>query len=68
MKRVESLEQFYKRKFQWIPEEVRKNIGHFNMFLLEPFQEGQPTTILYRRHDFYKIILVKGNSRVHECF
>ncbi len=65
MKGVESLEDFYKRKFQWLPEDVRREIGHFNLFRLEPIEEGKPTTIPYRRRDFYKIMLVKGNSRVH---
>lgn len=65
MKSVESLEEFYKRKFDWLPEEIRKDIGHFNMFYLAPFRDGQATSIPYRRRDFYKIMLVKGNSRVH---
>lgn len=62
---IESLEEFYKRKFEWLPEDFRKDIGHFNMFSLEPFVEGKPTAIPYRRRDFYKVMLVKGNSRVH---
>ena len=65
MKSIESLEEFYRRKFDWLPEEVRKDLGHFNMFHLEPYVEGKPRTIPYRRRDFYKIILVKGNSHVH---
>lgn len=65
MESVESLEEFYKRKFHWIPEDIRKQIGHFNMFRLEPIEEGQPITIPYRRRDFYKVMLVKGNTRVH---
>jgi len=65
MKGVETLEEFYQRKFDWLPEEIRKDIGHFNMFHLAPFREGQATSIPYRRRDFYKIMLVKGNSRVH---
>jgi hypothetical protein len=65
MKSLESLEEFYKRKFDWIPENVRKDIGHFNIFHLEPLKEGQPASIPYRRRDFYKVMLVKGNSRVH---
>ena len=65
MKGVESLEEFYQRKFDWLPVEIRKDIGHFNMFHLAPFREGQATSIPYRRRDFYKIMLVKGNSRVH---
>lgn len=65
MQGIESLEEFYKRKFQWLPEEVSKDLGHFNMFELEPLPEGAPATVPYRRRDFYKIMLVKGTSRVH---
>lgn len=64
MENKESLEEFYRRKFNWMPENVRKDIGHFNMFRLEPFVEGKPTAIPYRRRNFYKIMLVRGNSRV----
>jgi AraC-like DNA-binding protein len=65
MDKAETLEEFYKRKFDWIPDTFRNEIGHFNMFRLEPLVEGKPTSIPYRRRDFYKIMLVKGNSQVH---
>jgi AraC family transcriptional activator of pobA len=65
MDKSESLEEFYKRKFDWMPDNFRKEIGHFNIFRLEPYVEGKPTKIPYRRRDFYKIMLVKGNSKVH---
>ena len=64
MNGIESLEEFYKRKFDWIPEDIRNDIGHFNMFDMKRFKDPN-VTIPYRRRDFYKIILVKGNSRVH---
>ena len=64
MNKPESLEEFYKRKFNWLPENIRNDIGHFNMFPLEPYSHGKQTTIPYRRRDFYKIMLVKGNSSV----
>lgn len=64
VKGVESHEEFYKRKFDWIPEDIRNDIGHFNMFDMKRFKDPN-VTIPYRRRDFYKIILVKGNSRVH---
>lgn len=65
MEKVESLEEFYKRKFDWMPDNIRNEIGHFNLFRLEPLVEGKPTSIPYKRRDFYKIMLVKGNSQVH---
>jgi AraC-like DNA-binding protein len=65
MSKVESIEEFYSRKFDWMPENFRNEIGHFNLFRLEPYAEGKPTAIPYKRRDFYKIIFVKGNSQVH---
>lgn len=65
MDKMESLEEFYKRKFDWMPENLKNEIGHFNLFRLEPYVEGNPTNIPYKRRDFYKIMLVKGQSQVH---
>ena len=65
MEKAETLQEFYKRKFAEVPGTFTGEIGHFNLFRLEPFTEGKPTTIPYRRRDFYKIMLVKGKSEVH---
>ncbi|HEX5168475.1 MAG TPA: helix-turn-helix transcriptional regulator [Cyclobacteriaceae bacterium] len=65
MDKAETLQDLYKRKFDWVPDNLRDEIGHFNLFHLEPYVEGKPTNIPYRRRDFYKIMLVKGNSEVH---
>ncbi|ERM83309.1 hypothetical protein P872_16655 [Rhodonellum psychrophilum GCM71 = DSM 17998] len=66
MEKTESLAEFYKRKFNWMPENFRNEIGHFNIFRIEPLigENGKPV-IPYKRRDFYKIMLVKGNSKVH---
>ncbi len=64
MDKLETIQDFYKRKFDWMPESMRKEIGHFNLFRLEPYAEGKPTNIPYRRRDFYKVMLVKGQSQV----
>lgn len=65
MEKTETLQEFYKRKFNELPGTFTSDIGHFNLFHLEPFIEGRPTNISYRRRDFYKIMLVKGQSHVH---
>jgi hypothetical protein len=65
MRNVESLEDFYKRKFDWIPDNIKNEIGHFNVFKLEPLVGDLPQPIPYKRRDFYKIMLVRGNSKVH---
>lgn len=65
MDSAESLEEFYKRKFALLPENLGKDIGHFNIFRIAPFREGKVTSVPYRRRDFYKVMLLKGNSRVY---
>lgn len=62
---TETLVEFYRRKFNWLPENIKNEIGHFNIFHHEPYVEGKPTSIPYRRRDFYKINFVRGNSQVH---
>ena len=65
MNKVETIEEFYRRKFNWIPDNFRNEIGHFNVFKLQPYVPGKPTSIPYKRRDFYKVMLVIGNSKVH---
>jgi AraC family transcriptional regulator, transcriptional activator of pobA len=65
MEQPESLQDFYKRKFNWIPERLINDIGHFNIFRLEPYFSGEMTAVPYRRRDFYKIMLVRGASTVY---
>ena len=62
MDKIETIEDFYKRKFDWMPDNIRNEIGHFNVFRLESLI-GQP--VPYKRRDYYKIMLVVGNSKVH---
>lgn len=62
MNKTETVEEFYRRKFDWLPENVRNDIGHFNVFRLEAMM-GQ--ALPYKRRDYYKVMLVVGHSRVH---
>ncbi|GAB3995077.1 response regulator transcription factor [Spirosoma daeguense] len=70
MEKGETLEELYKRKFDeeaypWIPDNIRREIGHFNLFRLEPVVGDKAKPAPYRRRDYYKIMLVVGNSQVH---
>jgi AraC-like DNA-binding protein len=70
MDTAETLEELYKRKFDgaafgWMPDNIRNEIGHFNVFRLEPLVDGKAKPVPYRRRDYYKIMLVIGNSQVH---
>jgi AraC family transcriptional regulator, transcriptional activator of pobA len=65
MSKVETITDFYKRKFDWVPDNIRNEIGHFNIFRLEPFVGDKAQPVPYKRRDYYKIMLVIGNSKVH---
>ncbi|MBO6536543.1 MAG: helix-turn-helix transcriptional regulator [Balneolaceae bacterium] len=64
MKKPESIKELYEYKFGSIPESLSKEIGHFNLFRVEPFKEGEVRTIPYRRRDYYKIMLIEGKSDI----
>jgi len=65
MRKIETIEEFYTKKFGGIPENIRKEIGHFNVFKLEPFVGDYAKPVPYSRRDFFKIMLVKGNYKMH---
>ena len=65
MSKVESIEEFYQRKFDWIPDNIRNEIGHFNVFQHEPVEPGKTKPLPYKRRDFYKIMLVVGNIHMN---
>ena len=65
MSKVETIEEFYKRKFDWMPDNIRNEIGHFNVFKIDPFVGSNARPVPYKRRDYYKITLVIGNSEVH---
>ncbi len=65
MDNFETLAEFYKRKFDWIPGNISNEIGHFNVFKLDPYVGDKAQPVPYKRRDFYKVMLAVGNSKVH---
>lgn len=65
MRKIETIEEFYQRKFGGIPENIRHEIGHFNVFKLDPFVGSGAKPVPYRRRDYFKIMLVIGNYKMH---
>ena len=66
MEKVETLEEFYKRKLDWMPENIRNEIGHFNVFSHEAAEEGKTKLLPYKRRDFHKIMFVRGD--IEMCY
>src|SRR6218665_2835841 len=65
MAKTESLEDFYKHKFNGIPANLAKDIGHFNVFRLEDCMGPGRQPVQYSRRDFYKVSLMHGDYRYH---
>jgi AraC-like DNA-binding protein len=65
MDKIETIEDFYKRKLNWTPGNMLHEIGHFNVFRHEPIEPGKVRPLPYRRRDFYKIMLVVGNIKMN---
>jgi AraC family transcriptional regulator, transcriptional activator of pobA len=67
MATTQTLEEFYQQKFNWLPENLQQDIGHFNVFRLEDALAGAhgATPFKYSRRDFYKINLVRGRNLYH---
>jgi AraC family transcriptional activator of pobA len=65
MEATETLEKFYKNKFDLNYEGVNNDLGHFNVFKMEEcYLPGRPP-IQYSRRDFYKIALMRGRHLYH---
>jgi AraC-like DNA-binding protein len=62
----ETLEEFYKNKFDWLPDNLQQNIGHFNVFRIEDCIGPNATRhVTYSRRSFYKISLMHGDNIIH---
>lgn len=65
MARTETLEDFYLQKFNWLPDNLSQDIGHFNVFRTEDCYMPGAKPVLYTRRDFYKVSLFRGKGVVH---
>jgi AraC family transcriptional regulator, transcriptional activator of pobA len=64
MEKVESIEDFYQRRFNNSPGFIRQDLGHFNVFRLEPFVGPHANPVPYKRRDYFKVMLLQGQGRV----
>jgi len=65
MDKLDTIEDFYKNQTNGIPVYYQKEIGHFNVFRLDPYVGKNAIPIPHKRRDYYKIMLVVGLSMVH---
>ena len=62
---ITSIEQFYKESLLSIPEGLKSEIGHFNVFEIDKLIDKQSgrRVMPYSRRAYYKISLIKGRNR-----
>lgn len=65
MAKTETLEEFYQHKLDWLPENLRQDIGHVNVFRLEDCVGLGKVPVQYSRRDFFKISLIRGQYVYH---
>ncbi|MCJ8209813.1 helix-turn-helix transcriptional regulator [Mucilaginibacter sp. RS28] len=65
MAEAETLEEFYKHKLNWLPDNLQKDLGHFNVFRTEDCVGPNSTPPKYSRRTFYKVGLGYGHYRYH---
>ncbi|MEO7978985.1 helix-turn-helix transcriptional regulator [Flavobacterium sp.] len=65
MKLTETLEDFYTIKVNGMPKNLKREIGHFNVFKLDDFVGSICKPFPYTRKDFYKISLIIGKNKVY---
>jgi AraC-like DNA-binding protein len=65
MPKPETIEDFYKQKCDWLPDNLQKDIGHFNVFKVEASDKPHSAPPKYARRDFYKVSLARGGGILH---
>src|SRR5688572_13850929 len=60
-----TLQDFYRQKMDCVPDNIRKDIGHFNVFRSEEFSGKTAKPVPYSRKDYYKISLVENRMLYH---
>ena len=63
MEPTQSIEDFYREKLDWMPANLKKEMGHFNVFRIDDFLKPH-RPMPYRRIDFFKISLMLGKNRI----
>lgn len=64
-KSTETLEEFYQHKFTGLSENLKRDIGQFNVFRIEDQITSGATSPTYIRRDFFKIMFFQGSNVFH---
>ena len=62
MQSIQEREFYYKQGAPWLPDDIKKKFGLFNVFNFNPGKDGNPPNLPYSKKDYYKITLIKGSG------
>lgn len=65
MEKTHTIEDFYRAKLNWMPDNLKREIGHFNVFKLDDFAGPSAKPMPYSRKNYFKISLIIGRNKVH---
>lgn len=64
MESPQSIEDFYHEKLDWIPANLKKDMGHFNVFRLADVLGKPHGPMPYRRIEYFKVSFMTGTNRI----
>nr|WP_320059529.1 helix-turn-helix transcriptional regulator [uncultured Bacteroides sp.] len=64
MEKILTIQEFYRTRLNFVPENLKKGFGHFNVFKRADITLCRNGQTLYSRKDYYKISLLKGKFRI----
>lgn len=63
MPQIEKIEDIYRARNEWLPSDLRNELGHFNVFRLDHYIGKSAKPAPYRKRDWYNITLVYGPGK-----
>jgi AraC family transcriptional activator of pobA len=65
MSNTETIADFYRNKCLGVPENLEREIAHFNVFKIDEMVPAIQPPVNYARRDYYKISLLRGHHIYH---
>lgn len=63
MDQIYTVEDFYRAKLNWMPENLKNELGHFNVFRLSDFVHNSTKCESYVRKEYFKVSLINGRHK-----
>lgn len=65
MSNTETIADFYRNKCMGVPDNLEREIGHFNVFRMADLAQHGHKPVRYARRDYYKISISNGHYLYH---